>query len=445
MQLPVSSRSDLPPKPGVYQFKNAAGNILYVGKAINLRSRVANYFTRSGDGRAMLPRLVPQIAIIDYIEVVSEFEALLLEAKLIRQHLPKYNSEAKDDKHPLYIVITKETFPRIKTLRKNQLNPKLHTIFGPFQSARSVRYVLSAVREIVPFCTSKGDHGRPCFHSNIGLCSPCPRFIAAQAHGKQTNLTRQYKNHINLLKKLLSADSNYVITKLRLLMNTSSQAQEYEQAARYRDAIVQLEQLLQPLNPVDKFINNPTLAHQIRSQAADDLSQVLNQFQIITPIKKISRLEAYDISTTMGTNTTGSMVVFYDGDPATSQYRKFKISDPHKHADLPAMGEMLDRRLNHSDWPYPDLMLIDGGITQVTIALATLKQHHLTIPVVGLAKRIETLIIPVDFSQDKPVFRSLNLPRRAPALQLVQHIRDEAHRFAGNYHRHLKAKSVFSK
>ncbi len=429
----------------MYLFKNARHAILYVGKAINLRSRVANYFTSSGDGRAKLALLVPQISFIEYIEVTSEFEALLLEAKLIRQYLPKYNSEAKDDKHPLYIVITKETFPRIKTLRKNQLNPKLHTIFGPFQSANSVRYVLNAVREIVPYCTSKGNNGRPCFHSNIGLCYPCPRYISSLPLEDQAPLTKQYRNQISLLKRLLSNQSNYVITKLRVLMQHYSNLKQFEQAALYRDATEQLEQLLQPLTPIETFINNPTLAHQIRTQAVGDLETILNQAQITPQVSNLARIEAYDISTTMGTNTTGSMVVFYDGEPAKQDYRKFKISPIAKHADLPAMGEMLRRRLTHAEWPLPDLIIIDGGPTQVTVALTMLKEANLTLPIIGLAKRYETLIIPIDVQADKPLFRSLNLSRRAPALQLIQHIRDEAHRFAGNYHRHLKSKSVFGK
>ncbi len=429
----------------MYQFKNAQGKILYIGKAINLRARVANYFTASGDGRSKIFQLVPQIATIDYIEVVSEFEALLLEAKLIRQYLPKYNSEARDDKHPLYIIITKETFPRLKTLRKNQLDPKKHTVFGPFQSANSVRYVLRAIREIIPYCTSNHDNGRPCFYSNIGLCSPCPRHITNQAEPLYSQLAKQYQNQINLIKKLLKGQSSYVITKLRVLMNQSSDDFQYEHAAHYRDAIIQLEQLLQPVNPVETFINNPTLAHDIRAQASDDLLQILNKYEIYLPLKSLQRLEAYDISTTMGTNTTGSMVVFYNGEPTNQYYRKFKISQDHQHADLPAMHEMLSRRFKHPEWDFPDLILIDGGTTQVTVVIEAMKQLSLNIPIIGLAKRIETIIIPTDINTPKITFRSLNLPRNTPALQLIQHIRDEAHRFAGNYHRHLKAASFIPK
>lgn len=440
----------MPEKPGVYLFRNEAGEVLYVGKAINLRSRVRSYFNRAGDDRPKLRGMGPQIHEIEVIEVTSEFEALILESSLIKKFMPKYNTAAKDDKHPLYIVITKETFPKVKTLRKNQLDLKSMHAYGPFPSARTVRQVLKTVRRIIPYCTAKHNKGRPCFHSNIGLCKPCPRFILNQPEEDQEKLKRRYQYQLRLLRELLSGKSETVMNQLDRSMREAAVEEEFELAAQYRDAIDNLKVLLKPVHPAKMFVNNPDLAHEIRQYSLEELTKILNEMKIVPSIEYPNRIEGYDISTFQGLQTTGSMVVFYQGDPATGEYRRFKISKENQHADVRAMEEMLTRRLDprhHEEWPLPDLIMVDGGITQIGAAQAAMRAHGLHIPLIGLAKREETILV-VRVSPDEALNEEaarpepIKLPRNAPALQVIQHLRDEAHRFARKYHRLLRGKAA---
>lgn len=441
ISVPVSLRLDLPSKPGIYVYLDQKNTILYIGKAINLKNRVNNYFHASGDGRQKLTQLVPQINTIGCIFVTSEFEALLLEATLIRKFLPKYNTLSRDDKHPIYIVITKETFPRIKTLRKNQLNPDKHHIYGPFQSTRIIKQLLTQIRKIIPYCTTTTDKGTSCFYTNLGLCNPCPRHINKIDNLPiKSKLTSTYKHNLNLIKRLLDGKSKTVASELQKMMRSEANSQNFENAAKLRDSIQTLNQMLtQPLDS-QNFINNPHLAHEIKMLGLAELNEVLSPLHQVNLPTELSRIEAYDISTYGGKHTTGSQVVLIDGEPANSEYRKYRISSANQHADLPAMSEMLKRRFNHPEWQFPHLVIIDGGKTQLDAVKLAIKNLFWQIPFIGLAKKFETIIIP----QTDGSYRELNLSRHSHALRLIQLIRDEAHRFAGKYQRHLHSKSLLA-
>jgi len=391
--------------------------------------------------------MVPLIDKVQVIETNSEFEALVLEASLIKEKQPKYNTDLKDDKHPIYICVTKETYPRLRLLRKNQLDDSQYESYGPYSSARVSRELLRTLRRVIPFCTSKSDNGRPCFYSTIELCDPCPRYIANLPKGEQTTLKRRYLAQIRMIKDLLGGKPERVRAALKKEMKHAADQEQFELAARYRNAIEQLQRLLQPREHVREYINNPELAHELKLQGIDQLRQLLEQ-KWEEQLPELDRIEAYDNATLMGEQTTGSMVVLVDGEPAPSEYRRFKISKQHKHSDVHSMEEMLNRRfsIRNQAWDRPELVVVDGGITQVKAAYKALQKQAVDIPVIGLAKRFETLIVPeisVDAWEGGSLpYKSINLPPHSPALQTVQHIRDEAHRFARKYHHYLRSKQV---
>lgn len=450
MEIFPNQLTELPTKPGVYIFKDSTGLILYVGKAINLKARVGSYFSKTGDGRPKLRTLIPQINTIETIEVLSEFEALILEAALIKKHIPKYNTAAKDDKQPLYISITSEDFPKIRTIRRNQIT-ELDQVYGPFPSAGTVKQVLKSLRKIFPFCSCELNRGRPCLNAAIGLCNPSPRAILVQADPTiQAQKKREYRRKINYIRQLLEGKSNKVITDLTEHMEQSAQSEQFESAAEYRDTIARINTLLQPRNPAKLYLNNPYIAQEIRQYGLDELQRVLNLTGIQPPVANLHRIEGYDIATLLGKQTTGSLVVFYAGEPLNSDYRHFRISQEHAHADILSMNEMLSRRFSpkHSDWPLPDLIVVDGGLTQLRAAQASLTAQGINLPLVGLAKRYEQLYVPLFTASvshlEKPAksYTILTLDHSSPALHIVQHLRDEAHRFARRYHHKLRKKKV---
>ena len=457
----------LPSSTGVYIFKDKQGVVLYVGKANNLKNRVKQYFT-GHDTRPKIKYLVPIIKDIQTIEVDSEFEALLLEAALIKKHLPKFNSAAKDDKHPLYIAVTKEEFPKIRTVRRNQ-DIGSADLFGPFPSAHTVKQVLKFIRRIFPYCSCKSNQGRPCLYASIGLCKPCPRSIISGSPSlpkmktssppfeggagggrleEANRAQKQYRKQIALLKKLLSGQAPQVLKTLEREMNKAAKNKDYETAAYYRDGLQNLQHLLQPNRPINNYLDNPNLRLEIRQESLRQLQIILNTQNITPPIKQLNRIECYDISTLSGTFSTGSLVVFTQGQPDKSQYRRFKIKKEGKPNDIAMITEMLSRRLKRylspnqlqNSWPIPDLLVIDGGQPQLSAVLNVLKKYHLTVPAISLAKRLEEIYIP---TEPKSPTTKLLLPKSNPSLQLLQHLRDEAHRFANAYRKTITKSSNF--
>lgn len=207
METPQETLKALPHAPGVYIYRNAEGEIIYIGKAKDLKKRVSQYFQRDDAVGPKTQLLVSQIAGISTIKTASELDALLLEAKLIHDHAPKYNVVLKDDKSPLYILLTlSEPLPHVTTIRRSDLPEKIKTndaLFGPFQSAGVVRSLLRHLRHTIPYCTQNKRTGKPCFYSHIGLCNPCP---------SDTNCDKQaYRKNIYRLKNILCGKSNTVL------------------------------------------------------------------------------------------------------------------------------------------------------------------------------------------------------------------------------------------
>jgi len=424
-------RPELPHSPGVYMFVNNNKEVIYVGKAIDLKNRVSSYFNPS----LLSPKTKQMVAnhsSIKYIRTTSEFDALLLEAKLIKSFKPKYNVIWRDDKHPLYIKITGGTYPKVTTSRKE--DDKASVYFGPFPSSRIVKETLRFLREIVPYCIERTVRQKPCFYAHIGLCHPCPNEIEQQPTSIKKQLQKEYRSHIRRLVRILQGKSSAVISELMKDMQIASDKEDYRTAQHIKDAREKLTYLTEKRRSIHEYLKNPNLYSDVRIEECERIAQIAGA-------AGASRIEGYDISNTMGTNATGSMVVFQDGDPDTSSYRRFKIRTKNAPDDYAMMREMIRRRLRHEEWPRPDIMLIDGGIGHVSTVLDVLEQERITIPTIGLAKQLEEIIVPTTSGGER-TFQKVRLPMGSPALRIVQRIRDEAHRFAKTYHIKLRAKSM---
>jgi len=421
METPQETLKNLPHTPGIYIYKNQNGVILYIGKAKDLKKRVAQYFSRDDAVGEKTDRLVSQISRIETIQTVSELDALLLEAALIRQHRPKYNVVLKDDKSPLYILLTlSEPLPHVLTIRKNDLPAKIKSqdaLFGPFQSAGVVRSLLRALRHTIPYCTQKRRTGTPCFYAHIGLCDPCPS-------DKHTD-AKVYRKNIFRLKNILSGKSNTVLKELEKDMNAFAKENRFEEAASLRNHIRNLYGML--AKRYDPVV-------YMRLGAAEDIyATELAALEHVLGIHPLTRIECFDISNTSGTHATGSMVVLTDGKKDTDEYRRFRIRRKNTPNDFAMMKEVITRRFTHSEWPTPTLIVVDGGKGQLT----AVKEVISGIPVIGLAKRFEEIIVPLPGN----TWKVLRLDLTSPALHVLERIRDEAHRFAITYHRLLRKKA----
>jgi excinuclease ABC subunit C len=403
----------LPPMPGVYFMKDAAGTLMYIGKATSLRTRVSSYFTRPLDPR--LASMVARIARIDYETTPTAIEALMLEARLIKKHQPPYNVMEKDDKSWIRLVFTKEPFPRPLLVREHDLGRAGESgylaTFGPFKSGATVRAALDALRPAFPWTTCRPDAKRACFYRHLGLCpGVCTGEISSAA----------YRRLIRGLIAFFSGNRDKLVRQWEREMKKAAADQRFEEAAAWRNRLRALAEV-RDLNILKR---DEALAQKLHG-----------------------RIEGYDISNTAGTASVGSMVVFEDGEPRKSQYRIFHIEGVVGPDDYASLAEVLRRRFRHLPggpadeiWPVPDVLLIDGGRGQVAVAHQVLHEVGLEVPVVGLAKG-------PDRKQDVPVY-----DRRTPGLaQLVtahkdvfQRVRDEAHRFAVVHHRKLRKKSFLT-
>lgn len=420
------NRSIIPRKPGVYMYISRKKDILYVGKAIDLYSRISSYFSQR-DPRTTT--LVKKTSYLDFIVVESELEALILEANLIKKNLPQFNIRLTDDKDYLYIKVTKAIFPQIVTARKKDLKDVLK-FYGPFPSARTVKETLKRLRRIFPWCARppSSDIGyrisdirlRPCFYYHIKLCpGPCVGKISQ----------KEYKKIINRFIRFMEGDKEGLFKELSQEMGEASQSLDFEKAALTKKMIEGIIYLTQP-NRVKLYLENPNYLDDEKKQALKELKRILNLPTLP------SRIEAFDISNIQGKNASGSLVVLTNGEIDKSQYRKFRIRVEDKPNDVGMHQEVMRRRLNHSEWPLPDLMLIDGGIAQARAAESIIIGRGLSIPVYGLAKRFEWLY--------KPDGEIIKLPKANMALRLLQKVRDEAHRFAISYHKKLRGRALIA-
>ena len=538
----------MPTRPGVYLFKDTGGNIVYVGKAANLKHRVSSYFGAGQKLTGKIGRMVSKIADLEYFVTASEQEALILELNLIKRHHPRYNVRLKDDKTFPYLKIDLgEDWPRVHITRTLKENGGRY--FGPFASAKSIRQTLKLIKGIFPFrsCSRPVIGTRACLDYDIGRClAPC---IGAVSR-------REYAEVIRQVILFLEGKQERVVKKLKTQMERAAENMDFEKAARLRDQIQAVEQVVEgqkiatrirgeqdviafsgdkdqayvqvffvrggKLIGRESFLLQGTryeppgqimagfikqfyasvphipplllLQHQVEETSmlqdwlsarrgskvsiqvprrgnkrqlvnivAENARQGLEQLKIkqfaspravsaaLEEIKREldlprlpARIEGYDISDIQGAAAVGSMVVFEGGKPRPANYRRFKIKTVAGADDYAMLGEVLKRRFKRGgeasgSWAVmPDLVLVDGGKGQLSAARAAMKEMGAdAIPAAGLAKENEEIFIP---KSSKPIV----LPRSSPGLQLLQRLRDEAHRFALGYHHRVRRKATFA-
>ncbi len=416
MALPEKLRQ-VPDRPGVYFFKDDAGVILYVGKAASLRKRVFSYFQPSKPLSAKLDQLVRKTVEIDWIVTGSEAEALLYEASVIKQELPKYNVMFRDDKsYPVLKVTAEEQFPRLFIGRKTREPEPGIKMVGPFADAALLRQAFSAIRRIIPFRTCRTLPKRACLDYYLKLCpAPCEGRISQE----------EYRANLEQVFRLMEGKKEQVLEDLQRKMQEVSKERRYEEAAKFRDQIAGLLEL------------KARRRQFIPSEALADLQSVLR----LPTLPR--RIEGFDVSNIYGREAVGSMVTFVDGKPWKDGYRRFKIKEVAGIDDYAMMREIVRRRYEglspKGTVPpeLPDLVVIDGGKGHLNAALEVLKELKLGLPAVGIAKEFEELFLP---GRSEPII----LPPQSRSLQVVQRIRDEAHRFAIGYHRLLRGKRTLT-
>jgi excinuclease ABC subunit C len=546
-------RSHLPSSPGVYIFKDADEKVIYVGKAKNIRIRVANYFTRSGDGRPKIAELRERVAQIDFIATRTETEALVLEANLIKRHRPRFNASLKDDKsYPYIVVTTGDEYPRVFATRS--VHDPRHRYFGPFPSAGSVHATIDVLNKTFPFRKCRGPQpgrrsGVPCLNYHIGRsAAPCVGAVTKE----------EYDRIISDVISFLEGRVAPLIRERETAMREAAREMDFERAAKLRDELSALSHVRDrqqatiasedSFDAVGAYVEGESACVQVfavrdgqvagrdsflldnygEAKAEDVAFQFIPQYygtaavprevllqsdapdEVIVPLaehlserrgtrvevrhprrgdkRRIletavrnaelglahekaldedkrnrvastldtlreelalprlpMRIECYDISNTMGTNSVASMVVFQGGRPAKSQYRRFKIKTVEGADDFASMAEVIRRRLerlsaNDEKFPPPDLILLDGGKGQLSAVAPVLAEAGVgvelpDIPLRSLAKRDEEVFEP---GRPEPVL----LQRNSPELHLLQRVRDEAHRFANTYHRKLRTQAM---
>lgn len=474
-----------PSTTGVYIFRSDNA-IVYIGKAVNIRARLLSHL-QSTDIDKKEAAIFAESSQIDYLITDSEFKALVVEAYLISTIKPKYNVRWRDDKSYLYIKVTMgDEYPKVslargqdvgkisnsqspisdssKTPISEEKSPLTHSsarVFGPFSSTHSAESVLRYLRRIVPYCTQRTISKHACFYHKIGQCSPCPNLIE-QIEDKiqKSKEKRKYRANIKKLCTILDGDISKVKKEFERELRAYSASQNFEAAIRVRDAMRRLEfMIIHGSFQLDEYES-----YNRSEQSMEALMTLLKPH--FTQLKTLHRIECYDNSTLGFSNSTASMVVFTDGLVDKREYKRFKMKKQHDN-DFDMMREIIRRRAAHTNWPQPDLIVIDGGVPQLKAVMETLTaskgQYPLTLtsqnensspssvpnhqlsdtPIIGIAKRPDRLVIP---TPEDPSSEFVTL-RPKPAdlgFRMIQAIRDEAHRFAKNYHVLVRKRTQFT-
>ncbi|MBY0472873.1 UvrB/UvrC motif-containing protein [Patescibacteria group bacterium] len=401
----------IPDGPGVYFFLGKNKEVLYIGKATSLRSRVRSYFSPDlAKARGpLLVKMLEKAQAIDWRETDSVLEALLLEANLIKTHKPKHNTDLKDDKSWNYVVITKDSppaggFPIIRYVRGRELamqdpDDYMH-IFGPFPHGLQLKAAMKIIRKIFPYRDDKcfpppaGGPGKACFNRHIGLCpGVCTGEISKT----------DYRKIIRRIALLFQGKKVELIKSLEKDMKVAAKTEDFEEAARLRGQIFALQHI-------------------------QDVSLIKDEYRSTGSTVGNTRIEAYDIAHMGGTSVVGVMVVVEDGHPNKDQYRKFKIKTAKGGDDAGSLTEVLTRRLGHDEWPMPRVIAVDGSTAQINAATKVLEEHGIQIPVIGVVK------------DEKHRPRSIQGKREVIAGRErdILLANAEAHRFAITYHKKLR-------
>lgn len=418
---------EVPAVPGVYIFRDRFGQVIYVGKAANLRRRLSHYFQPSQARRAdpKLRSLIKSIRNWEYQAVRNEDESLILESRLIKQYAPRYNVLMRDDKRYLMAKINmNEPWPRFELARLRKDDGALY--FGPFPHGAALRETLEylTVHFGLRSCSvpAPGPEVRKhCLKRIVRDCSrPCDGSVTQE----------EYRALAEKMLAVIQGDISGLVAELEGRMKEQAAAARFEQAARTRDVITNLKQIFGR--------KNRTFAHAALSAAPGE--EAVADLQRALGMKfPPDHIECFDNSNLMGTFAVSGEVCFIHGRPARDRYRRFRIKTVGQIDDFATMREVLTRHYSRKmaeNQPPPSLIVIDGGKGQLSAALSALAAiGYPPVPVIGLAKRNEEVFLP---GREDPVV----LDKHRPALRLLQALRDEAHRFAISYHRQLRLRRV---
>ena len=426
-----------PAGPGLYFMKDSGDKVLYIGKAKNLRSRVASYFQPGVDlNSSRGPKIVEmlcKVETVDILETPNEVDAVLKEARLVKDIRPPYNTDLVDDKTFPYLEITsREDFPGVYITRKPR--QKGNRLFGPFTSAKDLRGVLVVLQKIFRFRTcnlniseddSKRRFFRPCLLYSIKQCAaPCGAKIDKH----------EYKKIITDLVKFLRSKRSIILRQLRKQMAEASEGLKYEKAAMFRDRIRLIERLDQRGTPDENV--------QPEVFAADPTEALIKLRELLQSSEPVRIIEGIDVANISGAEAVGSLVKFIDGKPFKSGYRRFKIKTVKGIDDYAMIAEVVKRRYKYAqrgEELWPDLVLIDGGLGHLRAAEKALREMKAPdITIASIAKKEEDIYLQ---GKSKP----LKLSAHSPVRKLLQYVRDEAHRFAQHYHHILRGKKLLGK
>lgn len=419
--------NNLPSEIGIYIFKKG-NEILYVGKSINIKARVKSHIENARlDRKENL--IIENSDTIEFTVVANEFESLILESQLIKKYRPKYNVIWRDGKSHLYVKVTvKDDYPKVLISRRE--NDHKSNYYGPFSSTRIVESMINDIRHIVPFCTEKNITSKPCFYSKINLCNPCPNLINRLENVEEKKqLKKVYRSNIKKVEKILKGGVTGILNELYKNLKILTNEKNYEDAIEIRNKIFRIERLMN--HPTTGLERIETGVGLVVKQENDVKVFVSEMGKYFPGLKKLDRVECYDISNLGNKNQVGSMVVLTDGKIDKKQYRRFKIKNQKSRSDFERLREVIIRRFNN-DWPIPDLLIVDGGRPQVKIVRNTLMELNANVPVLGIAKNPDRLVVGDDG------FATIRFPQTNPAFNLIRLIRDESHRFAKKYHVFLR-------
>jgi excinuclease ABC subunit C len=511
----------LPHLPGCYIFKDRLGNVLYIGKARDLRKRVSSYFQKK-EHDPKTQRMLERAASVDTFVTGNEREAFLLENNLIKRHRPKYNISLRDSKRYAWLLLTREEFPRLAVARRKE---EIGAYFGPFPSAEERDSILKFAVNVFRLRTCRRLPKRPCLRLHLGLCTaPCKRLVSKE----------EYNLQVEDARKLLSGKNSQLLSDLKARMALHARNKDYERAQMLRDRIRAIESLNEQQSVetareydqdiVNYIISGPTVRLAVFKAKKGVLSgksefefersegfleEFLSRYyseekvprELILPErlseglagylaerrgspvsatvpsrgeKKIllelvvrnleasfrerelsvsdlqeklglarppEVIECFDVSHLSGTSSVGSMARFAGGKPDKSGYRRFRIKSIEGVDDYAMMGELVRRRysrLKDEGHVMPDLIVLDGGVGQLSAALVELKKLGLSIPALALAKKTEEVYLP-------GIQNPLRFDLKSRGMKLLQNARDEAHRFALAYHKLLRSKRAFRK
>ncbi|OIO18777.1 MAG: hypothetical protein CO029_00545 [Candidatus Magasanikbacteria bacterium CG_4_9_14_0_2_um_filter_41_10] len=412
----INQLTKFPDEPGIYLFFNSKKELIYVGKATSLKSRVSSYFRGARTSRP-IEQMIHEVVDIKWKTTDSVLEAIILEANFIKAKQPKYNVLGRDDKSWNYLGITDELYPRVVSYRQHEVGTLVNgqlgketkkelgitQLFGPYPglNTKATMKLLRKLFYISDCQKQKKQSGKPCLYRQMGLClGVCTGEISPVEYKK---------NVIQPLVQFLKGGKKRLITTLKKRMQQASKAEAYEEAARLRNQIASLERI-------------------------HDIALINKSFVEEETSAGIQRIEGYDISNLGATGKVGSMVVFDSHGAVKNQYRKFKIKSVVGQSDVDCLEEVLVRRMKHDEWQLPNVFLIDGGKPQVNRAMQVLRAFEKDIPLVGIAKGPERKKNEFVFgTRDRGFIKWVSEHQ-----DLLVRVRDEAHRFAITYQRKLR-------